>query len=193
MQKDGGNLRQNYGLKKSVFCGIVSVLFVRSQKSILTDSPLEQIFCFTGKIQRNVGNRAVFAIPALGKAYGVFGVTVGDIPLKGRRGLVLAALCLDGDDLCAVLQHEVDFAGFVRVIARLHVKLTAKLLQHIVFSERPLELIVGFQQNGAVVNACHVLEQPGIKEKQLELVQLIKGGEGMLHLGNIVDAVEHTG
>ena len=26
-------------LKKSVFCGIVSVLFVRSQKSVLTDSP----------------------------------------------------------------------------------------------------------------------------------------------------------
>ena len=61
----------------------------------------------------------------------MFGVTVGDIPLKGRRGLVFAALCFDGDDLCAVLQYEVDLAGFVRVIARLYFKLTAKLLQHI--------------------------------------------------------------
>lgn len=38
-----------------------------------------------------------------------------------------------------------------------------------------------------------MLEQPGIKEKQLELVQLIKGAKRMLHLGDIVDAVKHTG
>ena len=131
--------------------------------------------------------------PRLEKAYGVFGVTVGDIPLKGRRGLVLAALCLDGDDLCAVLQHEVDFAGFVRVIARLHVKLTAKLLQHIVFSERPLELIVGFQQNGAVVNAAMCLSSPVSKRNSLNWSSLSKAERGCSHLGNIVDAVEHTG
>ena len=60
---------------------------------------LEQLFCFTGKIQWDIGDSAILAIPALGKAYGVFRSAVGDIPLKGRRGLIFAALCFYGDDL----------------------------------------------------------------------------------------------
>lgn len=72
----------------------------------------QQLFCFSGEIKRDIGDGAVLAVPALGKADGVFRVVAGDIPLKGRRGFVLAALCLDGDDLCAVLQHEVDLTGF---------------------------------------------------------------------------------
>ena len=63
----------------------------------------KQFFCFTGKIQRDIGDRAVLAISALGKADGVFRMAVGDVALKGRCGLILAALCLDGDDFCAIL------------------------------------------------------------------------------------------
>lgn len=88
----------------------------------------EQFFCFTGKIQRDIGDCAVLSIAALGKADGVFGVAVGDIPFKRGRGLIFAALYFNGDDFYAILQHEVDLAGFVRVIAGFHFKLTAELL-----------------------------------------------------------------
>ena len=56
----------------------------------------QQLFCFAGKIQRDVGDGAVLAVPALGKADGVFRVVAGDIPLKGRRGLVFAAFASTG-------------------------------------------------------------------------------------------------
>ena len=72
----------------------------------------QQLSCFSGEIKRDVRNLAVLAIPPLGKADGVFRVVFGDIPLKGRCGLIFASLCLDGDDLCAVLKHEVDLTGF---------------------------------------------------------------------------------
>ena len=91
------------------------------------------------------------------------------------------------------MQQKVNFSGFVRVIARFYLKLPAKLLQDIVLGQRPFELIVRFQQDGAVVDTRHVLEQPCIKQEQLELIELVKGGKGMFHLGDIVDAVEHTG
>ena len=56
-----------------------------------------------------------------------------------------------------------------------------------------LELIIRLQQNGAVISACHVFEQAGVKHEELELVQLVKGCQGILHLGDIVDAVQHPG
>ena len=62
----------------------------------------EQFFCFAGKIQRNIGDRAVRSIPALGKTDGVFEVMLRDIPLEGRRGFIFPALCLDGDNLSAL-------------------------------------------------------------------------------------------
>ena len=102
----------------------------------------EQFFCFAGKIQRNIGDRAVRSIPALGKADGVFRVVFGDIPLKGRCGLVFASFCLHGNDFRTVLQQKVNFSSFVRVIARFYLKLPAKLLQDIVLGQRPFELIV---------------------------------------------------
>ena len=66
------------------------------------------------------------------------------------------------------------------------------MLQYIVFSERPLELVISLQKNCAVVNARHVFEQAGIEQKELELIQLVKGGEGMLHFGDIIDTVQHS-
>ena len=180
-------------MRRAVGFGESRVTISIAPHSVRGEWGSEQLFCFAGKIQRNIGDRAVRSIPALGKADGVFRVVAGDIPLKGRRGLVLSALCFHGDDFCTVLQQKVNFSGFVRVIARFYLKLPAKLLQDIVLGQRPLELIVGFQQNGAVVDTRHVLEQPCIKQEQLELIELVKGGKGMFHLGDIVDAVEHTG
>lgn len=60
--------------------------------------------------------------------------------------------------------------------------MTAELLQHVVFGQRPLKLIICFQQDGAVVDSCHVLEQTGIKEEQLKLVEPVKSGKGRLIL-----------
>ena len=58
---------------------------------------------------------------------------------------------------------------------RLNLKLTAKLLQDIVFSQRSLELIVALQEDCTVVDASHVLEQSGVEYKELELIELVKG------------------
>ena len=45
-------------------------------------------------------------------------------------------------------------------------KLSSKLLQTIVFSQRPFELVVSLQKDCAVVNAGHVLEEFGVKYKK---------------------------
>ena len=52
-------------------------------------------------------------------------------------------------------------------------------------------MIITFQQNCAVVDPRHLLEQSSIKDKELELIQLVKGGKRMFHLGDIVDPVQH--
>lgn len=54
-------------------------------------------------------------------------------------------------------------------------------------------MVVAFQQDGAVVHPGHMLEQAGIKDKQLELIQLVKGGQRVLHLGDVVHPVQHPG
>ena len=38
-----------------------------------------------------------------------------------------------------------------------------------------------------------MLEQPGVKDEEFELIQLIKCGQRVLHFGNIVDSVQHSG
>lgn len=119
-------------------------------------------------------------------------MTLSDVPLKGRGGFFLAALCLDRNDVHPMLQKEIDLPVFVRIVSWFHCKLSSELLQDIVFRERPLELVISLQKNCAVVNARHVLEQAGIKQEELELIQLVKGGEGMLHFGDVVDAVQHS-
>ena len=118
---------------------------------------------------------------------------LGNVPLEGRCRFVLAAFCFNGNDLCAVLQNKINFIILVGKVMRLNFKLTAKLLQDIVFGQRTFELIVGLQKNCAVVDTRHVLEQSGVKYEELELIQLVKGRKRMLHLGNIVDAIEHSG
>ena len=76
-----------------------------------------------------------------------------------------------------MLQKEVDLSVFVRIVSWFHCKLSSELLQDVVLRERPLELVISLQKNCAVVNARHVLEQAGIKQEELELIQLVKGGE----------------
>ena len=116
-----------------------------------------------------------------------------DVPLKRRRRLVFAAFGFDGDDLPAALKHKVDLAVLIGVIARFDFKLSAKLLQNIVLRQRPLELVIRFQEDRAVVNACHVLEKAGIENKQLELIQLVECGQWMLHFRDIVNTIEYSG
>ena len=93
-----------------------------------------------------------------------------------------AAFCFNRNDLHPFLQNKVDLTIFVRIVARLNLELPTKLLQDIVFSKRSFELIVSFQKNCTVIDACHVLEKAGIKYKQLNLIQLIKCGQRMLDL-----------
>ena len=99
-------------MRRAVGFGESRVTISIAPHSVRGEWGSEQLFCFAGKIQWNIGDRAVLSIPALGKANGVFGVVFGDIPLKGRCGLIFAALCLDGDDLCTVLHYEVDLTSF---------------------------------------------------------------------------------
>lgn len=72
--------------------------------------------------------------------------------------------------------------GFSCKVERLNLELPTKLLQDIVFSKKSFELIVSFQKNCTVIDARHVLEKAGIKDKQLKLIQLIKCGQRMLDL-----------
>ena len=73
------------------------------------------------------------------------------------------------------MQHEVDLAVLVGVIARRERELTAKLLQDVVLCQRPFELEVAFEENRTVVDARHVLQQPRIEEEELELVEPVEG------------------
>lgn len=113
--------------------------------------------------------------------------------LKEGGGLVLAAPGLHRNDLRPVLQHEVDLAVFVGEVPGFHLKLAPKLLQNAVFRQRPLEVVVAFQQDGAVVHPGHMLEQASVKDKQLEWIQLVKGSQGVFHFGDVVHPVPHPG
>lgn len=113
---------------------------------------------------------SVFPITALGETERVFGLTFGDIFLKGRRRLFFAPFGFDGDNLYPVLQDEIQLVVLAGEVSRLDVKLTAKLLQKVVFRQRALELIVGLQEDGAVIDAGHVFQKARVEEKELELV-----------------------
>ena len=108
------------------------------------------------------------------------GVFVCDVALEGRCGLILSALGLHGDDLRPVLQHEVDLTALAGVVPRGHRELPPELLQDVVFRQRAFELEVVPQQDRAVVNACHVLEQARVEQKELEMLQFVKGREWVL-------------
>ena len=153
----------------------------------------KKFFCLPGQVQWEIGNGSILPVTSLGVAQGVLRVAVGDILLKRRCGFILTALGLHGDDLSTALDKEINFTVFIGVIAGFHIELAAKLLQDIVFRQRTLELIIRLQQNGTVINACHVFEQTGVEHEEFELVQFVKGCQGMLHLGDIVDAVQHSG
>ena len=52
----------------------------------------------------------------------MIGLMLCDIPLKGRRRLIFAALCFNGYHLRAVLNDKVKLAIFIRKIARFFVQ-----------------------------------------------------------------------
>ena len=117
----------------------------------------------------------------------------GNVFFEGRRGLVLAPFDFYRNDLRAVLDQEVDLPVPLGAVSRLHLELAVKLLQDKILGQGPLELIIGLQKDGAVVNARHVFEEAGVKEEELEMIQPVKSGKRMLHPGDIVDAMDHTG
>ncbi len=141
----------------------------------------EELPGFTRKIKRQICQSAIPAVAALGKAQCVLGVMFCDVSFKGWSGFVLSAFCLDWDDFGATLQDEIDLTVLIGVVARFYFKLTVKLLKNIVLRQRALKLIVSLQKNGTVVDSGHTLKKPCIKEKKLELIQLVKGGQRMLH------------
>lgn len=155
--------------------------------------PLKQLSCFSRQVQWKIGDIPVLPVAALGESKGMFRLVFRNIPFEGGGRFVFTALGLDGDDLCPILQYKVDLAVFVGIVARLHIKLPPKLLQNIVFCQRTFELVIALQENSAVVDPRHLLEQPGVKNKELELIQLVEGGKGMLHFGDVVDPVQHPG
>lgn len=136
----------------------------------------KQVLCLSDEIEGNIRDCPVCPVSTLGEADGMFWVMLGNVTLERGRGFVLSSLSLDGDDFCAMLQHEVDFSGFIRVISGGDLELPTELLQNIVFRERPFELILCFQEDRTVVDACHVLEKPRIKKEEFELVEFIEGG-----------------
>ena len=101
-------------------------------------------------------------------------MVVSDIPLERRGGFVLAAFCFNGYNLRPILQNKINLATLVRVVPRLNLKLPSKLLQDIVLRQRSFELVIGFQKDRTIVNACHVLKKPGIKKEEFELIQFVK-------------------
>ena len=56
--------------------------------------------------------------------------------------LIFTTLGFHWDDLRAVLDHEIDLTALVRIVARSHIELATKLLQHIVLRQRAFELVV---------------------------------------------------
>lgn len=90
-------------MRRAVGFGESRVTISIAPHSVRGEWGSEQLFCFAGKIQRNIGDRAVRSIPALGKAKCVFRMAVCNVTLKGRRGLIFAAFCLHGDDFRTVL------------------------------------------------------------------------------------------
>ena len=99
---------------------------------------------------------------------------IRDIFFERRRSFIFSALRLNGNDLSTVLQDKIDLAVFIREVPGLNVELAAQLLQYIVFGQGTLELIIGFQKNCAVIYTSHVLKKTGIKNKEFELIQLVK-------------------
>ena len=122
----------------------------------------QQLPHLPGQIQRDICKLPIPSIPSLGKADGVLWMIFGNIALKGWRRPVLTGFYINRNDLGAVLYDKINFAVFVREVPGLYVKLAAELLQHIVFGEGSLKLVVWFQENGAVVQACHVFPEAGI-------------------------------
>ena len=103
-------------------------------------------------------------------------MVVCNISFERRGRLILAAFGFHGNDLRPVLQDKIDLTGFIGVISGGHFKLSLKLLQNIVLRQWAFELIVCFQKDCAIINACHMLEQSGVKDEELELIQLVKCG-----------------
>ena len=66
------------------------------------------------------------------------------VSLERRRGFILTTFYFNRDDLCSILQDKINLTVLVRIVARLNLKLPAKLLQDIVLGQRSFELIVSF-------------------------------------------------
>ena len=97
---------------------------------------------FPYKIQRHICNISILPITAFGKADRIFGLMVGNISFERRGGFVFPALHFNGNDLRAVLQYKINFTVFVGIVTGLDLKLSPKLLQAIIFSQRSFELVV---------------------------------------------------
>ena len=78
----------------------------------MRDCASKQFLCFSCEVKWDIRDLAVLAIPALGKAYGVFGVTVGDIPLKKIFEVEVSNGSSEGYKTAAVLEMPCTQAEF---------------------------------------------------------------------------------
>lgn len=97
-------------------------------KMMCRSREVEKFLRFSHKEERDVRNLPVFAITALGKTQCVLRVIGGNVPLERGRGFILAAFCLNGDDLRSILQNKINLTVLVGIVVRLDFKLTAQLL-----------------------------------------------------------------
>ena len=110
---------------------------------------------------------------------------------KRRCILCFAGLNFHRNNLRALLEHKVQLIILIRVIARFQRKLSPQLLQNIILRQGAFKLILCFQQNRRIINPGHLLQQPGIKNKKLKTVQLIKSRQRMFQFGHIINPVQH--
>lgn len=90
---------------------------------------------------------------------------LGNVAFEGRGRFIFAALGFHRDNLGSVLQDEVNLAVLIREIPGRYWELATQLLQEIVFGQRPFELVIGFQEDRAVIDAGHMFEQSGIEQE----------------------------
>ena len=106
------------------------------------DGYLQQIFCFSGQIEGHIGDQAVLQIWTLGQADRVRRLLLIGVPLEGRSRFIFPSFDLNRNDLRTILQDKVYLAAAVRIISGFYLKLPTELLQDVIFSERPFELII---------------------------------------------------
>ena len=69
-------------MRRAVGFGESRVTISIAPHSVRGEWGSEQLFCFAGKIQRNIGNIPIFSIPTLGKTKRIFRIMFSNIAFE---------------------------------------------------------------------------------------------------------------